>query len=383
MKHDAASPPTPAMGNTPRRSHSHPLAYLSSRRGIVVLAIALFGAYALFSHPAAPAPSAFVPQTIKDNWGWRAADERWDANQAIEVNRIPPKKETSVLKDGGAAGTAEEVKQEKEVTWFVAEDKKANAAPANPHGSSRTDDADDELGLSGSSSSAKDKLQDQAKTAPKQVRPFGKAPSADSGDSSAHSGSKSGAALDVSSGSKVKDKAADNDFDDEMAGSASFSPDEMALADAPNMAAMEDAAARAPMAALPAKSSEAKEESTTSSQGGAVAPAGTKVDSHAASRVQESDASLEPAKEAPAPAEEKKKPLAAVAGPLSKPKKIGTGGRVVKPEDVEIAPKPAQRVGAGAKAGAVVQEEAGRRVGTGARPGAKGMGTRRRLRRWQ
>ncbi|BGP00171.1 hypothetical protein RTBOTA2_003638 [Rhodotorula toruloides] len=383
MKHGAASPPTPAMGNSPRRSHSHPLAYLSSRRGIVVLAVALFGIYALFSHTAAPAPSAFVPQTIKDNWGWRAADERWDANQAIEVNRIPPKKEASVREQGGAVGAAEEVKQEKEVTWFVAEDKKANAAPANSHGSSRIDDADDELGLL---SSAKEKLRDQAKAAAKQVRPFGKAPPPDSGDAGAKSGTKSSAAVDVSSGSKGQDKAADNDFDDEMAGSASFSPDEMALADAPNMAAMEDAAARAPMAALPAKWSEAKEDSTTSSQGGAVAPAGAKGDSHAAARLQDSDSGSEPPKEAPAAAaatEEKKKPLAAIAGPLSKPKKIGTGGRVVKPEAVEVAQKPAQRVGAGAKAGAVVQEEAGRRVGTGARPGAKGMGTRRRVRRWE
>ncbi|GEM07869.1 branchpoint-bridging protein [Rhodotorula toruloides] len=381
MKRAVATPPTPAMGNTPRRSHFHPLAYLSSRRGIVVLAVALFGTYELFSLPGARAPSAFVPQTIKDNWGWRAADERWDANQAIEVNRISPKKEATAQKEGGPLGTAEEVKQEKEVTWFVADEKKANAAPANPHGSSRTDHADDELGLSGLSSSTKEKLRDQAK-APKQVRPFGKAPANENGDKTsshdAHKGSKSGAAVDVSSGSKVQDKTAD-DFDDENAGSALFSPDEMALADAPNMAAVEDAAARAPMAALPAKSSEAMDETSTGSQsGGAAAPVVARVDSHAAARVKDADTRDEPAKEAPAAAaDDKKKPLAGIVGALSKPKKIGTGGRVVQPADVEAGQKPAQRVGAGAKAGAVVQQEAGRRVGTGARPGAKGMAAKR------
>ncbi|GAA5919999.1 hypothetical protein JCM1841_004424 [Sporobolomyces salmonicolor] len=57
------------------------------------------------------------------------------------------------------------------------------------------------------------------------------------------------------------------------------------------------------------------------------------------------------------------------------PLKIGTGGRVVMPDEGAAPHKVSQpqRVGAGAKAGAVVQEEAGKRVGTGARPGAKGM----------
>ncbi|GAA5828899.1 hypothetical protein JCM3766R1_003858 [Sporobolomyces carnicolor] len=84
----------------------------------------------------------------------------------------------------------------------------------------------------------------------------------------------------------------------------------------------------------------------------------------------------------------KPKPIA------GKPKKIGTGGRVVKPEQV-LAPLnndgpggahaaapvagavPAGVEGGGEKAGKVVQAEAGRRVGTGARPGAKGMGIER------
>jgi hypothetical protein len=263
------------------------------------------------------------------------------------------------------------------VTWYAADDKKGNAAPANPQGAARNDEADDELGLSRSSPLTGGQLRDQAKAAPKQARPFGQATnSGDAGDShGASSDSRSGAAVETSSGSKAQGNEQD-DFDDEMAGSASFSPDEMALADAPNMAAMEDAAARAPMAALPAKSGEAKEGSP---QSGAAAPAGAKVDSHAAARVQEVAVPGAPAKAAPA-ANEKKQPL---AGALSKPKKIGTGGRVVKPEEVDVAQKPAQRVGAGAKAGAVVQDEAGRRVGTGARPGAKGMGTRLRVRRWR
>ncbi|GAA5952367.1 hypothetical protein JCM21900_003793 [Sporobolomyces salmonicolor] len=175
-----------------------------------------------------------------------------------------------------------------------------------------------------------------------------------------------------------------------------FSPEQEAEEDAPSAAANVAAADRAPMAALgpvnpgrlPAASKEEEEEDTDEE------------------KVQKPKPKPKPKqKQEPKQKEQKNKPPTAelaAAGDSAKgresadqgqedpeeeeeeeeedpaartPLKIGTGGRVVMPDEGAAPHKVSQpqRVGAGAKAGAVVQEEAGKRVGTGARPGAKGM----------
>ncbi|GJN91124.1 hypothetical protein Rhopal_004142-T1 [Rhodotorula paludigena] len=149
-----------------------------------------------------------------------------------------------------------------------------------------------------------------------------------------------------------------NDVDDD---------DEFALADAPAVAvAAQDAAARAPLAAVAHKGAAAPDSSGPTADDASGA--------HAAAPA--AHAPVPPPPVAPADDEPADK-AAEPAGPALP--KIGTGGRL---GGGGIAhEKPPQRVGAGAKAGEVVAKEAGRRVGTGARPGAKGMGISRKVRR--
>lgn len=78
------------------------------------------------------------------------------------------------------------------------------------------------------------------------------------------------------------------------------------------------------------------------------------------------DASFPPAPVADAPADDSKPAELAPA----EPKKIGTGGRFVVGQKKKISPAGVE----GKKGQEEAKKEAGRRVGTGARPGAKGMG---------
>ncbi|GAA5866980.1 hypothetical protein JCM1840_005930 [Sporobolomyces johnsonii] len=186
--------------------------------------------------------------------------------------------------------------------------------------------------------------------------------------------------------------------------SPDFSPEQEAEADAPSAAAndLEAAVDRAPMAALllPGRSAAAAKaehddehddaadaarkknnnNKSTTSKHTAANLDGTKDERGAGTSTSDSssDKDKSSSKEDQVAAADRDR-----AAARSKPQKIGTGRRVVVPNlgalDVDGAPAPnrglpvPQRVGAGAKAGAVVQEEAGKRVGTGARPGAKGM----------
>lgn len=192
---------------------------------------------------------------------------------------------------------------------------------------------------------------------------------------------------------------------DEEAGSASSTPEEDGLADAPSVATKKGAADAAPMAALvlpPAKGKDAPPmpkdvQQAIADKADAAAKSETAdAASHAAAKAASSESND---KEVPPPPSEKirqpesakgEKVLVAepaaeevqddLSAPAGEKPKIGTGGRVVKPlPGADSAPKPvkAQRVGGGEKAGKVVKQEAGKRVGTGARPGAKGMGMRR------
>ncbi|GAA6018788.1 hypothetical protein JCM11491_003449 [Sporobolomyces phaffii] len=198
---------------------------------------------------------------------------------------------------------------------------------------------------------------------------------------------------------------------------------EAALADSPRVAIADDEALnRAPMAAL--GSSTTTTTTTASDDDGKQDPASTTTDGkgagladHAAAKMMDSSppyangahgegkqnadsirgggdqgqgGGAPVRKPKPKPPKPKPKPVAADA------KKIGTGGKVVKPEQilgggvaaaadggsghqakVAGAEGTVPGGGGGEKAGKVVQAEAGRRVGTGARPGAKGMGLER------
>lgn len=187
---------------------------------------------------------------------------------------------------------------------------------------------------------------------------------------------------------------------DEESGSASSAPGEDALEDAPSFATEKGAAEAAPMAALVLPVDKRKETLAippdSSDKKDSPEPA-----SHAAVKGASPDTNKEP-ELAPPPSEKIREPAGGRVADAKKGKdlaaetdatkeadpvkpaagnkpKIGTGGRVVKPVAADVVPKPAapQRE----KAGKVVKQEAGRRVGTGARPGAKGMGNRMRRRR--
>ncbi|GAA5971071.1 hypothetical protein JCM11641_004131 [Rhodosporidiobolus odoratus] len=169
-----------------------------------------------------------------------------------------------------------------------------------------------------------------------------------------------------------------------------FSPEEEAEADAPSLAAKDDASLRAPMAAL---SNEGETEERRSVGHGAGK------DSHAAAKAQGDSTS--PATydyENPrTSAQDQDDTVPAIApAVVAGGKQVGTGGKLLAGAgsgggagsagkgqagglvQQRLKKKPQQqRVGAGEKAGKVVKEEAGRRVGTGARPGAKGMGVAR------
>lgn len=195
---------------------------------------------------------------------------------------------------------------------------------------------------------------------------------------------------------------------DEEAGSATSTPGEDGLEDTPSVATKKGAADAAPMAALvlpPTKGKDAPPmpkdvQQAIADKADAAANSETiEAASHAAAKAASFES--DDKKEVPPPPSEKirqpepakgEKVLVAepaaeelgveedLAAPAVGKPKIGTGGRVVKPlPGADSAPKPvkAQRVGGGEKAGKVVKQEAGKRVGTGARPGAKGMGMRR------
>lgn len=191
---------------------------------------------------------------------------------------------------------------------------------------------------------------------------------------------------------------------DEEAGSATSTPGEDGLEDTPSVATKKGAADAAPMAALvlpPTKGKDAPpmpkdvQQAIADKADAAANSETTEAASHAAAKAASFES--DDKKEVPPPPSEKirrpepakgEKVLVAepdaeeaveedLAAPAGGKPKIGTGGRVVKPlPGADSAPKPAkpQRVGGGEKAGKVVKQEAGKRVGTGARPGAKGMG---------
>ncbi|GAA5898261.1 uncharacterized protein JCM6883_000971 [Sporobolomyces salmoneus] len=181
---------------------------------------------------------------------------------------------------------------------------------------------------------------------------------------------------------------------DQGSGSALFNhnhnvdPKEAALADSPRVAIEEEALNRAPMAALPST----EEESSANSGGSNPNDGTTGLADHAAAKApsQEKEKGNNNNNEDTGPQHQilrKPKPKPKPNVVAGKPKKIGTGGKVVKPEEV-LAPvvegggsghaaKGVGVEGGGEKAGKVVQAEAGKRVGTGARPGAKGMGLER------
>ncbi|GAA5987767.1 hypothetical protein JCM10908_007204 [Rhodotorula pacifica] len=197
---------------------------------------------------------------------------------------------------------------------------------------------------------------------------------------------------------------------DEEAGSAPSAPGDDGLEDTPSVAAKKGAADAAPMAALvlpPTKGKDAPVMPKDVQQ--AIAnkadAAATEPASHAAAKAASAEGDNNQKEEeqsprAPPPSEKIRKPESAAAAkeekvlvaepasvvddeeraPAGEKPKIGTGGRVVKPVPAggDVAQKNAmpQRVGGGEKAGKIVKQEAGKRVGTGARPGAKGMGMR-------
>lgn len=156
-----------------------------------------------------------------------------------------------------------------------------------------------------------------------------------------------------------------------------FTAEEEALADSPRVAIEEDAVDRAPLAAL--GSSTEDEITSTDSTDSTLANNDVVLVDHAANKIESDD---KPRKDTAGGGGDKAK-LRQPKPIAGKPKKIGTGGKVVKPEEV-LAPANGgdshqAKVGASGneKAGKVVQAEAGKRVGTGARPGAKGMGLER------
>ncbi|GAA5896323.1 hypothetical protein JCM6882_000983 [Rhodosporidiobolus microsporus] len=185
----------------------------------------------------------------------------------------------------------------------------------------------------------------------------------------------------------------DDDLDVESEGgdaSSDFSPEEAAEADAPSIAAKEDARLRAPMAALSGGKPSSDEEEYGEEGQEEEVPREKKV------------------KPATVHKGEKVAPLAAAgaagaANPPAEPlinggKKVGTGGKLLAgagaggggaQDGGGVPAVKGQGRGSGSgrqrmrpkpnvKAEGVVKEEAGRRVGTGARPGAKGLGGRMR-----
>lgn len=241
-----------------------------------------------------------------------------------------------------------------------------------------TDGVDDEAGLSGSKGG---KGHAEGKKRP---RPFGKAAggrgSGSAGSSSSPPADDLADDVDLQAGSLGG--GALTDVDDVEAGTAHGTVEEAdadLLADQPGLAALEDAAVRAPMAAIAQASHRETEDAAEASEG----------EGHAAAPPAEPAPARHEAAHAGTPEDDVGKGTAANAeddaldanpAPGAPRPQIGTGGRLGSGAAAADLKRP-HRVGAGAKAGAVVKEEAGRRVGTGARPGAKGMGTRRMRRR--
>ncbi|BGP48921.1 hypothetical protein JCM10450v2_004800 [Rhodotorula kratochvilovae] len=193
-----------------------------------------------------------------------------------------------------------------------------------------TDGADDEAGLS------------RAKGKGKAARPFGQA-----GAAAAAEGDDDFEPVDGSYGEDYLPSVVE--VDDDAAGTAHGDADEAdLLADMPGFAAQGDAAARAPMAAVaPAH----KDASAGGAEEGATEGAG-----HAAAKAE----FARPPPPSVVDAADPDPPREDDAADVPRPK-IGTGGRLGSGAVAEL--KPANRVGAGAMAGALVKEEAGRRVG--------------------
>ncbi|GAA5854061.1 hypothetical protein JCM8547_008210 [Rhodosporidiobolus lusitaniae] len=154
--------------------------------------------------------------------------------------------------------------------------------------------------------------------------------------------------------------------EDETEGSAddSYDVEEQAEADAPSIAAKEDAAGRAPMAALAAVGKSG----------------GMEAKEHAAAGDGKGKMKQPVAPPPPPPPPAAAKPL------LNGGKKVGTGGKLAAADAGAGGARPAAGAAVKEKAQGAVKEEAGKRVGTGARPGAKGMAGRanrmvRRVRR--
>ncbi|BGP16945.1 hypothetical protein JCM10213_007390 [Rhodosporidiobolus nylandii] len=406
-------------------------ALVSTRRGVLLLAVVFGTLYVLFVY--APSSAALVgagsgeggvQERLRQSWAsWRAAggEEEVDGGK-------------------GGAGQVRQAAQHTAKEWFVAPERDRSAG--GTEGGSREEQDDmfvHENERSSSSSDPSDEDGDErARADPneanerlprpkekgKQARPFGKdvplpqrkpqagtnpldgllssdelqsldaeaeqrlasSHSHSSHDPSSPSPDESLTEHSSSSPSRPNDE--DYDYDAAWSGAADeeegapdedYSPEEAAEADAPSLAAQDDAALRAPMAALSGAGGAKKGEEGDEGADEKARAGGGGSGGHAAAKLpgQGSEADVD-AMGAKKPAPPPPPPPAAV--PAKPAKKVGTGGKLLAGAGAnggvtgdDGVKKPVQRVGAGEKAGAVVQAEAGRRVGTGARPGAKGM----------
>ncbi|GAA6060040.1 hypothetical protein JCM10212_001037 [Sporobolomyces blumeae] len=359
----------------PSSRHAHPTllsTILTTRRGAIALTVSLFVVYCLV-RPASPHPSAAplsparsspfasaasdaattndarggdakgLTGWAKEYWNGGGRVWRWNANDAT---RGRDRLEAESASDPSTLPSSESTRQgsqrsDASDSWQPAGLDRAD----EPRYSGSDDDDEEEYPAAG----------EFAEGARRIGRPFGKG------------------TLDSDDGAygedEDRDRARGGRKPSQLGNGHRLAPlasaEEEALADSPRIANEEDAVDRAPMAALP-----------TSDETGATQPSSNDVPlaDHAAKvPVQPHGADDSgPQHEALA------RPKAVVAG---RPKKIGTGGKVVRPDrplaPAGVGPLAAAVGGAaqgGEKAGKVVQAEAGRRVGTGARPGAKGMG---------
>ncbi|GAA5826523.1 hypothetical protein JCM11251_002410 [Rhodosporidiobolus azoricus] len=402
---------------------------LTTRRGVVLLALFIGLVYLLFRpsastvSPVSTTPpkegyAAYVPQKLKEGWSsWRSGGLSDSAGDVLAGHAA------GGVRAGSQAALVEEElrKKEKEkVVWHLAPAGES-PAPDEEAEEERGEDssastADDDMFLSAEKAGLVQQEKEDARVdsvAAAERRPGaaggkGRRPDGllspdelDSLDAAAeeerlassnsHSSHRGGSANspDDSSSSSSPDPlspdsdislphASSSDFDEESyddleeieGGDASsdFSPEEAAEADAPSIAAKEDARLRAPMAALskgkPLEDGAGEEDEADEGvreEGEKVKPV-TVHKGKGAGAAAPPPAAVAPERPAGRPA-------------LNGGKKVGTGGKLAKGDAAAVPPARGQgAAGRGKAAGGVVKAEAGRRVGTGARPGAKGMG---------
>ncbi|GAA5989698.1 hypothetical protein JCM5350_007360 [Sporobolomyces pararoseus] len=364
--------PTSSSSSSRHNHHTILSTLLTTRRGIIILTLSIFTIYLIFF--SSPSTTTTLDKDLGGGGvkGW--AREYW--NKASGGGNKSTSTST-ITDEGSSLGNLRQLKQEKNLRLL--REKEQLAREGNDHAFGgvagekkekeewkKVEDLEENLFVSN---------EEEGEETERFVSSKQELNSQDAGeeDFDSGSGTRKGGGSFVSTADEIK---------------------EAALADSPRLAIEEDEAAlnRAPMAAVPFSTTTNSEEDDSLNGGGGSSTSNEGTNSvngladHAAAKAPSQQQGHQEDNLIKQLRKPKPKPVV-IAG---KPKKIGTGGKVVKPEEVLLLPIEGEGSGShqaklpvglegsgGEKAGKVVQAEAGKRVGTGARPGAKGMGLER------